>query len=85
MPVSRYAASLGQLRFYPNPAGKQVWIDAPTNLAGVFTLTDSKGLQMAVYPAGTKLIPLDHLAPGVYFITYSGREGKKIERVVHAL
>lgn len=82
-PVSTLSAPLGQLRFYPNPAGMELSISAPTNLNGVYVLSDSRGLIKAVYPAGTLQIPLDHLSAGVYFLSYSGPEGRKVERIVH--
>lgn len=84
MPQAAVAAPLAHLHLYPNPAGKHLLISAPATLSGVFVLTDSRGLGKAVYPACTQFIPLEHLSPGIYFVTYCGPEGRKTERIVHS-
>lgn len=68
------------LKFYPNPAHNELFIENPANESVLFTMTDVFGktlLAKTIIP-GKSTIPIQSIKPGLYFIFMDGMSAGKL-------
>lgn len=73
----------GSLKIYPNPAGESVQLEYKEALqVRSIQLADISGRVIRTYPAGSTVLDLGGVSPGLYFVSVEAAQGRMVQRIV---